>query len=105
MAGQFSHFVDIFTLLHSHFQEAGFAGERYKGERLLIVAKVKPLQLCELFHSGILFPKDCLLQLLTCQVFPHRCFLSTAHVPGSEERVLVFSEPVIRGTQEVQRHL
>ena len=62
---------------------------------MLIVAKVKPAALLTV-PSGILFPKTVSYNFDLSGFFPHRCFLSTAHVPGSEERVLVFNEPAIQ---------
>lgn len=105
MAGQFSHFVDIFTPVTLHiFRRQVLQGKDTRSERLLIVAKVKPAALLTV-PSGILFPKTVSYRFDLSGFFPHRCFLSTAHVPGSEERVLVFSEPVIQRDTKRCRHL
>lgn len=71
-----------------------FGGKDTRSERLLIVAKVQPAALLTV-PSGILFPKTVSYNL-NLSVFSHGDFLSTAHVPGSEERVLVFNEPAIQ---------
>lgn len=95
MVGQFSHFVDNFTLVHLNFQEAGFVGERYKKREVVNSCQGQTCSSLDC-SSGILFPKSVSYNFDLSVFFPHRCFLSTTHVPGSEERVLVFSEPAIQ---------
>ena len=95
MVGQFSYFVDILLCYTYIFRRQVLWGKDTRSERLLIVAKVKPASLLTV-PSGILFPKSVSYNFDLSLFFPHRCFLSTTHVPGSEERVLVFNEPAIQ---------